>query len=492
MPDIIQIELNNLREKCNAGFQNDLSWYAAIFAVKDSYEILVKYSCLTVASLGFNNGDDDIFKIFTDPECSMSLGDWTNDVLNAVKGSEFVKNDSILSSYFAGLSKLFHDTRIVSWRNDTLGHGVAKFVPDKEMIDDIIKKKDLIFAFTSSHSSAIEFFAECNDDKHYTERVPFIMWEDKGGTASGNKNALLFDSMDKTGRCKYLDVTSRGRVNRENSVFKDKRRKFHGNLNITDSESATDYGYDSSIDTMLAAFHQTTSYEKPAYLKDCIQTWLKNYPSVTFLIYSGRGTGKSSFVYACDELQHDKGEQKIKLLYNDKKVAVRAYYANRTEMLAPDEAERYIIETLETTSDDTHIRLRGIAINKFVKMPLAEKVAEYYKYYHKTGIDKLIIFIDGLDELNDTKADILRCIPNGADVVDGIYFICMCRSQEEGIPAIVSTYCNTISFTDIKSYNRTQENAVVLKDFLKRELNLTEADARQLSIKLDYRFSTVT
>lgn len=87
MPGIILIELNNLQGKCN-----EANWYAAILAVKDSYEILVKYSCLTVASLSFNAGDDNVFKIFTDPNCSMSLGDRTNDVVKALRDSDYVKN----------------------------------------------------------------------------------------------------------------------------------------------------------------------------------------------------------------------------------------------------------------------------------------------------------------------------------------------------------------------------------------------------------------
>jgi len=71
MMEVLDRELNNLKGKCDSG-----DWYGALLAVKDSYEILIKFSCLMICALSYQkNGDDSFFKLLTSPEHSMSLGD---------------------------------------------------------------------------------------------------------------------------------------------------------------------------------------------------------------------------------------------------------------------------------------------------------------------------------------------------------------------------------------------------------------------------------
>lgn len=303
---------------------------------------------------------------------------------------------------------------------------------------------------------------------------------------------LFFDSMERDGLCKYLDIINRRRVRKNEILWREICRKFFGDLNISTQTTPLDCSYSADLDMMLAAFHKTEDYETADYLSQCVKQWLKDYPGGSFLLLADRGTGKSAFVYACDELQHNKGNQKIKLSNQAFTVAVRSYYASRTEMLSPDEAEEHIIELLKNGPKGSAFRLRRSAEKPVAQMSFQEKVMALFQCYHSNGIDKLVIFIDGIDELNEENVGVLRCIPDGRNILEGIYFVFTCRSAVEGIPATAISFCEKTIWTDIHFFDRKKENADLLRAYIAKHIDIAPDIAQRLAERMDYRFSTVS
>ncbi|MBS6396154.1 MAG: hypothetical protein KH452_03225 [Clostridiales bacterium] len=479
IPAAIEAELSNLEEKYRT--QN---WFGAILAIKDGYEILMKYSCLALCALIYGVGEEDFFRILTNPEKSMSLGDWCNDLLNAAARSTYIRQNAEYSDYCKSLSTLISDTGIVPWRNNTLGHGVMKFSADQEMIRDIAEKRRKLYDFLKEQQRTLERIAVYDAPEKQMELSPFVIWD--------TGRILMFDSMDRDGTSRYLDCTERCRVKRADILWTEKRKKYYGALNAANEVKDYSAGYISDLDEILSAFHKTYDYEKPQYLTDCVRGWLKKYDSGIFLLSGDRGTGKSAFVYACDELQHDKGSQKIKLSFDGIKTAVRAYYASRTEMLSSDEAVQNILEQLQSTPDDKSVRIRGIAESAWVRLPLAEKIKAYQRAYREIcGTDKMLVFVDGIDELTEHNGGLLESLPEAGNVPEGVYLIVTCRSVKERIPALAADFCGRHRFTEQVLFDRTQENGVLLKRYLKKQLKIEDVLADKMAEMMDYRFSAV-
>lgn len=124
----------------------------------------------------------------------------------------------------------------------------------------------------------------------------------------------------------------------------------------------------------------------------------------------GRGTGKSSFVLACDEL-HQHGDQKISLSGDGVDVAVRAYYCNRIDFSNVNDFSSYVCELLGTFPDATRIRSR-LGNLPGSRSTLAEILKFYREQYERLcGKEKLVLFIDGIDELTRRGWQILDLLP---------------------------------------------------------------------------------
>lgn len=63
-----------------------------------------------------------------------------------------------MKKYFKALVKLINTTHIVTWRNDTLGHGATKFSPDEQMISGIDEKRDSILGFATTQQNVLAHF----------------------------------------------------------------------------------------------------------------------------------------------------------------------------------------------------------------------------------------------------------------------------------------------------------------------------------------------
>ena len=247
-----------------------------------------------------------------------------------------------------------------------------------------------------------------------------------------------------------------------------------------------EYARKSSIfqDNQLILY--TSFYKKPDYMKNWIDKILSENDRGIFLMKGGRGTGKSSFVLACDELnQH--GDQKIGLKIEGEPVTVRAYYCNRIDISGINDFVPYIQEMLKTTVEGEQFRSRQGSIPGD-DAPLEKILAFYQEQYENTfGREKLLLFIDGVDELTEKGRGILQELPDVGEIPGNVYIVLTCRAEKEEVLPAVLDFTERYPFTDQVEFDLRGENHSFLVEILKNRFDLTETEADRIAAALDDR-----
>ena len=115
LPEPIKEELNRIQklEKDN---------YGLVFAVRDSYETVLKILLLSICYLVKENDEDGFCKTLFLKQ--MSFGDWISELPSELKKADYVLNHPQIHKYLKQLVKFYNLSNIVKWRNDFIGHGL--------------------------------------------------------------------------------------------------------------------------------------------------------------------------------------------------------------------------------------------------------------------------------------------------------------------------------------------------------------------------------
>ena len=396
--------------------------YGLVFAVRDSYETVLKIILLSICYL-LKEKDDDRFcrTLF---EKQMSFGDWVNELPSTLKKSDLVMQNPALHKYLKKLVAFYNKYGIVKWRNNFIGHGLMSNAEDQSFFDEVRQKLDLLADFLNPDTIPAEI-----SQLDFDHLEPFMFRE--GG------HFYLYESVSATGLIFYTDHADRKRIEKESDYFAEKRKKYTASLNVMCKGKLDKDIHLASEDEAIDGFYLTSFYKKPDYMKNWIDKILSENDRGVFLMKGGRGTGKSSFVLACDELnQH--GDQKIGLKIEGEPVTVRAYYCNRIDVSGINDFVSYIQEMLKTTVEGEQFRSRQGSIPGD-DAPLEKILAFYQEQYENTfGREKLLLFIDGVDELTEKGQDILLELPDPGEMPENVYIVLTCRAEkEEVLPAIL-------------------------------------------------------
>lgn len=449
--------------------QNDN--YGLVFAVRDSYETVLKIILLSICYL-LKEKDDDRFcrTLF---EKQMSFGDWVNELPSTLKKSDLVMQNPALHKYLKKLVAFYNKSGIVKWRNNFIGHGLMSNAEDQSFFDEAGQMLDLLADFLNPDILPAEI-----SQLDFDHLEPFMFREEE--------HFYLYESVSATGLIFYTDHADRKRINKESDYFAEKRKKYTASLNVMCKGRLDKDIYLASEDEAIDGFYLTSFYKKPDYMKNWIDKILSENDRGIFLMKGGRGTGKSSFVLACDELnQH--GDQKIGLKIEGEPVTVRAYYCNRIDVSGINDFVPYIQEMLKTTVEGEQFRSRQGSIPGD-DAPLEKILAFYQEQYENTfGREKLLLFIDGVDELTEKGQDILLELPDPGEMPENVYIVLTCRAgKEEVLPAILD-FTERYPFTDQVEFDLHGENHSFLVEILKSRFNLTETEADRIAAALDDR-----
>ena len=449
--------------------QNDN--YGLVFAVRDSYETVLKIILLSICYL-LKEKDDDRFcrTLF---EKQMSFGDWVNELPSTLKKSDLVMQNPALHKYLKKLVAFYNKYGIVKWRNNFIGHGLMSNAEDQSFFDEVRQKLDQLADFLNPDTIPAEI-----SQLDFDHLEPF-MFREEG-------HFYLYESVSATGLIFYTDHTDRKRIEKESDYFAEKRKKYTASLNVMCKGRLDKDIYLASEDEAIDGFYLTSFYKKPDYMKNWIDKILSENDRGVFLMKGGRGTGKSSFVLACDELnQH--GDQKIGLKVEGEPVTVRAYYCNRIDVSGINDFVPYIQEMLKTTAEGEQFRSRQGSIPED-DAPLEKILAFYQEQYENTfGCEKLLLFIDGVDELTEKGQDILLELPDPGEIPENVYIVLTCRAEKEEVLPAVLDFTERYPFTDRVEFDLHGENHSFLVEILKKRFDLTEIEAGRIAAALDDR-----
>ena len=449
--------------------QNDN--YGLVFAVRDSYETVLKIILLSICYLLKENDDDRFCRTLFEKQ--MAFGDWVNELPSTLKKSNLVMQNPVLHKYLKKLVAFYNKSGIVKWRNNFIGHGLMSNAEDQSFFDEAGQMLDQLADFLNPDTTPAEI-----SQLDFDHLEPF-MFREEG-------HFYLYESVSAAGLIFYTDHADRKRIDKESDYFTEKRKKYTASLNVMRKDGLDKDIYLASEDAAIDGFYLTSFYKKPDYMKKWADKILSENDRGVFLMKGGRGTGKSSFVLACDELnQH--GDQKIRLKVEGEPVTVRAYYCNRIDVSGINDFVPYIQEMLKTTAEGEQFRSRQGSIPED-DAPLEKILAFYQEQYEITfGCEKLLLFIDGVDELTEKGQDILLELPDPGEIPENVYIVLTCRAEKEEVLPAVLDFTERYPFTDRVEFDLHGENHSFLVEILKKRFDLTEIEAGRIAAALDDR-----
>lgn len=449
VPSVIGLQYERLRDLLKAD-----ELYGAQIKVKDIYEIEIKFLVLIILSEAFNN--DKIKQIYAPHiyelmKSNPSLGTWL-----ALAKQLYQLNDSVISPIYKILKSLIeYDNKehIVAWRNANIGHGFLMLESEISFQDSL---KEKIESLVNNFINNLDLYSEVRlctklnnvlidvNDKNILENdlddvnELFILVENRELKLIPliqcyKSSVYFFDSyIVKKAMTKYLASSTNDKYTLLEKKLSDMFSSVKILLHIDLVDNAADEGL--FIEENIKRVDELVTpsiFFRYDFINKHINEWLKNYNNGNFLIEMKAGMGKTTFVKMADQLSYNNfqiGED----------ILCRAFYINSIYGYSKEYFINSLTNSLLETNSGEHITGNLPQINlysKDAKYEFAQKINFIFRYYkQKLGIKKLVIFIDGLDEIpysvDSTIADI---IPTASDLDIGIYFIFTSRLISDDI-----------------------------------------------------------
>jgi tetratricopeptide (TPR) repeat protein len=489
--------------------------FGAMLQIKDLMEVLLKFPVLICVSNIYSlreRSDAEIKVLVAMLEKPLSLGDWEK------IGGKLVKLPSThptLKQVLKRTLKLFNDEKIVNWRNIKLGHGALSFDIDEDFRKDLVKKLKalrLYFIETLELDKQIQLYLKQHGNEHrlsgeeamsHIEKdtsdisvrlndeltvplFPFIL--------SSDNSIYFFDTYysnkDKT---MVLDYTKgKKKIHQEvNELIKGTRRDL--DFIIPKRSTVDDRTYSMIEAEILNKIGEVKDFQSPRYLIDDISAAIHKHPKGLFLIQMERGTGKTTFTRALDEMSLNKYQEQLNC-------SVRAYYINDSFSYKMNYFSERVHDILRQDKDGKNriVGIEGVHSNSKNKKGDFARMINEFSEEHRTHFDhdKLLLVIDGLDEIpGQVKESIFDFIPDETMLDDGVYILLTSRMKEELTP-FTQFNLDQFTFTEQFEYKRDYEqNRDVLVSYLKKELlsnsTMTKEHERifdELIIKAESRF----
>jgi len=296
-------------EKCKNELEN-CSYYGAVFALKDSFECILKMYVLCGAlKLHREQGQEAVLKILCNPQKQPSMGTWLAELLPLC--GEELEAEQAWKQSFAIINRLYQKWNIVKWRNDNVGHGALRLANDVEFVNDLkerLVQLENLLQQLEGYAEQIEWGLSENTEPYFVEHDGKLCCLD--GVVRGKGVWLCYED----GK----------RYTEENENISAVLKRYYADLHVSDSVGIRDEIYPAEADAALDAYYKADDYCKPDYMKNWLQGCLEQNEKGIFLLKADRGTGKSAFCYALDELTGGK----IRL----PGVACRTYFCNRASL----------------------------------------------------------------------------------------------------------------------------------------------------------------
>lgn len=435
-----------------------------------------------------------------------------------IAGLEDHRNSVLLDTllYLKSVSKLFEfrvpgkkKVSMVTWRNRAVGHSCLASKPEesypeipyilkmfKRIAEDSLTyyekvsfangDKTLLIGANPNTNTESVFISYKTDECRYFYRIHDFV--------AGRKESLSYYDGYEKGKAYLLDYGNGDRYKDAalSRFIMSAKNELDNRIAVADNTSSADIN-DNNLETAdIQQLEAQLSTESQVVHVDYLYQWLmrqvnKNTSGV-FVLQSECGMGKSTFCGTIDQLSKSNN---VRWFSDDldgwsefmEDAAIRVWHFNSTYYGRKDIYLKGIADALLTLEPGYMQEGIWTEPNRLVgnldsiwgnlnecaedlrKLYFAEAVnltaAEYFKRMNK---NKLIVVLDGLDEIPDSKT-ILSFLPTPETLNDNVYILLTCRTEDEIEPVLADgitdeQYTSRLVFkrNDIIEYDSTTEH----------------------------------
>ena len=505
--------------------------YAGIVQIKDVFEVTMKFAILCAAS--YLKDLEITAELVRAP---LSVGGWENilDKLAKVSGGKMVYDTLPISLQHILLdfkklnvnkSIFGKDRRFSSWRNEFLGHGALGFSAGEKY------QKSL----TGMSKGLAEHFAACREDyraiKILLDGQPLAHTDLNYGRklAEGRltisidgepmdikpfavryeDGVYLFDALNK-GKSYALNYVNANKRQYSAPYFNDVLNAAKSKFSLSSEGIARDFT-EVEFEHQLNKLNEAYNFVKPKYIEDwikgCVCDTIGNSINPNCLskgiihLMMERGMGKTSVAFALDD------QYSTNAPINLSDTVVRVFYCSRIQLRSMQEFADGLRNELKRGAEAhngknfpiLNIEIANKSLEKmgFKTSNNASNMAKFLRDFrdiHDKELhhgSKLMLVIDGLDEIPQECMEIFDFIPTGEMLEDNIYIMLTSRNPEtEQLAPEISRRISAIRADSRLSVLRhgddsaTESNKAVLRQYI-AEMTDTHDDEYQINLTSD-------
>ncbi|MBQ1617057.1 MAG: hypothetical protein II086_07345, partial [Ruminococcus sp.] len=414
--------------------------FCMVYQIKDVCEVLLKLPVLCAAAyLKEVKGDDSVGAKLIRKK--MSLGDWVeicSELTGVYDGKPNYELPDCLSRILSRTMPLCGSNLLLQGRNDYIGHGALGFDDNKQYRDfsrDLMKSVSgyLKDTFDDYGKMTIKVGDRTLRGRDYPSHLdpeaqpvlvmegreipldPFIVNKPGEGLLffdhyvpdNSARTAFGLDYMIGGGRKRflapyYLEIYNRYYKNTVNSQPDDARA------------SVDESTMDQQVEELLRSLNTAENFVRPEYIIQWINGWHRDAKGSIRLLTMDRGMGKTSLSYAL-------ASKKVKELSD---TMVVAYYCGSSQIQRDyiSGINRALATGIVEMQEGTFINLKSDAEDKPGNM-LASLTYFRDRHIHHQHGSKLLLIIDGLDELPLECAGLFDYLPDSHDIPDNVYLL---------------------------------------------------------------------
>ena len=316
--------------------------------------------------------------------------------------------------------------KLIDWRHSEVAHGALKFNPDKAFVKDFGKKiksldkllkqleKDYKDISVSDNGSTVTYMGEA------LPVAPYI-YSDSG-------EAYLFDTY-RNGLAKGLcyDLGVKRAMPSEAYV-----QAYMAQADRLQASGVTGEVITAEMSAAIDELNEAANFEYPTYLRDWLVEGMNaggsGITKGTLLLEMERGMGKSAFARALDGKSTDSSYQSFKI--GD--TFTRGYYCSRVGIRSKGDFLFGVRNSLLTDEKDQLLYSSDEKIPSLSENGTPEDFAALLNWCRDHVSEKrLLLIIDGIDEIPAEHSDILKMLPTAEMLKDGVYILITCRSKEQ-------------------------------------------------------------
>ena len=504
-PCVIAHEYNRLHELSKG---NNI--YGVFLQLRDVIETTLKSIVLLAIAWGKEKkikGREDAYEKFLAVP-NLSLGAWNSlaaDYLIPFYDELVGTPDALPASLWEILSVIttwITDNKLITWRNEKLGHGAIGFDDDPEFQKELHNIIRTISNFYEEHYAAFSSIQLASDhsilhgylnarnldkedgdcsafiDGQEISTIPLIIHTEHG--------IYFFDEVKKKSRLRMLNYQTGYEKIWPNEYAADLLKMGKDQTLFLQASVESEFMTRAEND-FLTRLGDPEEFVEPEYITRWLQKdVLRNHRKGVFLIEMERGCGKS--VYTTRLNRRFRGAIELA-----KDLDVRTYHLGRTQTGGPREFTQGIMEEWNSAFVDgkqkDEEKIAGADLKRYAvleedhespennSLMLADYLNKLREFtstcYARDRKKRIMLVLDGLDEINESNDKIWSFLPNSEMLDDGVYILLTTRKASKR--ELPQKYWEHLAKLQVPKKNRlsiyanSPENRAFLEKYIKKQ-----------------------